>query len=183
MIDVESYIAFFGSNTVPIELLDLLEFQNESQDFFSSTFEIACDDGQDSLNTYSDDINFQRSFMIFAQADCFGSSYAFWLQKKGVALGACPIVIFGGEGGVQIVASDFRQLLQILSLDVEPMVDWSSVSFFKDADDQPSGQHKAYVDWLSKHNLSAISNADSIVNSAQFKYQEQLDDLISSVTS
>ena len=181
MIDKDAYRRIFEPKPIPADLIDLVEFQNDSAEFYSEGFEIVCDDGIGILSTYSNDEDFQNRFTVFAKADSTGSNYAFWAKGKDSSLEKCPVVVFGSEGGVRVVARDLRELLQLLSMDTEPMINWTSVVFYKGTDGQVSKRHSEFIEWLKIRNIDAISDTEAILTRAQSDFQSELDGLIKSV--
>ena len=94
-----------------------------------------------------------------------------------------PVVVFGDEGGVHVVAEHRRDLLRILTYDAEPIIDFDEVSFYKDEvsfykEDEHEAQEAAgeYVQWLNaQFGLDPVDDPDPLVTAAQEKYQAKLD--------
>ena len=63
--------------------------------------------------------DFSKSVKIFAGADGTGGHYAFWFNDKNYDENTAPVVFFGSEGEVNLIASSIRDLIKILSLGVE----------------------------------------------------------------
>ena len=76
--------------------------------------------------------------------------------------------------GFHVVARNFNELLQILTFDSEPMIDWDRVYYYKDSDDfEPSSMSKEYRQWLKTECLlDPIDDADEIVKQAQKEYND-----------
>lgn len=169
------YIKQFENHNVPESLLLLLEFSNEKagSDYFSDGFEFLIESEKHGLKTYSEDELFLNSIVEFAVADGTGSTYGFWLKENDQTLSSAPIVTFGSEGGFHVVANNFDELLQILTFDAEPMIDWDEVCYYKDPDDyEPSTKNSLYCKWLKdSFSLDPVENADAIVKSAQKNHQ------------
>ncbi|MBT0771230.1 hypothetical protein KIH74_19985 [Kineosporia sp. J2-2] len=116
---------------------------------------------------WSDDDAFHARLKSFAQATAGGSIYALWQADDG----ARPVVVFGDEGGIHVVATGVRDLLRILTFDVEPMVDWDRAYYFKSDEDEPSDDHDAYVTWLrGTLGLEPVDDADRLVETAQHRH-------------
>lgn len=166
----------FRELNIPQKLLSLLQFDNEiaQSKYFSDGFEFAVDKEKSGLKTYSENNVFLNSIYEFANADGTGSSYGFWLKDGNVNLEQVPIVAFGSEGGFHVVASNLDDLLQILTFDSEPMIDWDEIYYYKDPDDfEPSAKSKEYIEWLKKVcALEPIENADDVVKKAQIEYKD-----------
>ncbi len=165
----------FGLNDIPETLTDLLQFDHalSPNKAFSQGFEFYTDEENSMLKTYSNEDDFLNSFIVFAQADGTGSLYAFWITNQLQDLNRAPIVAFGGQGGYHIIAQNIQDLLTILTYDVEPMIDWDSVSYFKDEDDyEPSKYIDSYRNWLAKnHSIAHTDNANEIMLKAQKETQ------------
>lgn len=180
MISAKKFAKNFNGLPTPDELLQLLRFENEvaGNAFYSAGFELTADDQKHGLKSYSDNERLLNSILLFANADGTGSEYGFWVPDGLRELSNAPVVVFGSEGGYHVVASDVRELLQILSYDVEPMVDWDEVSYYKSkADFEPSEASAAFHAWLADtFQLKKVGNANKIVHAAQAKYQEKFTD-------
>lgn len=175
MVTEEDLKKFFGELEIPEKLFALRKFDEEVAQgyWFSEGFEFSLDKDRVGLKTYSDDTEFLNSLYEFANADGNGSSYGFWLCDGNVDLNKAPIVAFGSEGGFHIVAKDLSGLLEILTFDSEPMIDWDEIYYYKDPDDfEPSPKSEEYCSWLKeKYEIGKIDNADNLVKEAQKQYQ------------
>lgn len=173
---LEDLMNHFQGLTIPKKLIALLKFDSEvaQRNYFSDGFEFSIDKEKTGLKTYSGDEAFLNSIYEFANADGTGSSYGFWLKDGCSDLENVPVVVFGSEGGFHIVAKNFDGLLQILTFDSEPMIDWDEVVYYKDPDDfEPTSKSREYCDWLKNAcALDPISNADEIVDDAQKEYKD-----------
>lgn len=117
---------------------------------------------------WSDADGFHARLKSFAQATAGGSIYALWTADDG----AQPVVVFGDEGGIQLVATGVQDFLRILTFDEEPSVDWERVYFYKDEDDhEPSPAHEEFVAWLGLNGLEPVDEADPLVSAAQDRYE------------
>jgi hypothetical protein len=176
MIAQDVLVEYFQGLTVPASLLALVQFDVEiaQRHFYSDGFEFSLDTEKTGLKTYSSDEVFLNSIYEFANADGTGSSYAFWLKDGNNDLSDVPVVVFGSEGGFHVVARNFNELLQILTFDSEPMIDWDRVYYYKDSDDfEPSSMSKEYRQWLKTECLlDPIDDADEIVKQAQKEYND-----------
>jgi len=176
MITQEDLVNFFEGLEVPKKLSALLKFQNEiaQRNYFSAGFEFSIDKEKTGLQTYSGNTEFLNSIYEFANADGTGSSYGFWLKDGNSNLDLAPIVVFGSEGGFHIVAKNIDGLLQILTFDTEPMIDWDKVYYYKDPDSfEPSRKSKEYRNWLkNEFSIDPIESADAIVEDAQREHKD-----------
>lgn len=177
MIDKNDFIKNFNGLTIPDELVKLLDFENNisKEKFYSAGFELIVDLEKYGLRTYSEDLQFLNSILTFAIADGTGSLYGFWIKDNSHDLKKTPIVIFGSEGGYHIVARNIFELLQLLSYDVEPMVLWDRVFFYKDEHDfEPSDFARIFKKWLlDNFKINEINDAEDIIRVAQSEYQEE----------
>ncbi|GLY27242.1 hypothetical protein [Kineosporia sp. NBRC 101731] len=112
---------------------------------------------------------FHARLASFAQATAGGSIYALWRADDGTQ----PVVVFGDEGGIQVVAADVRDFLRVLSFDGEPSVDWDRVYYFKSDEDEPSPAHEEFVAWLGLRALEPVAEADPLVEVAQERYGQE----------
>ena len=89
-----------------------------------------------------------------------------------------PILVFGDEGGVHIVADNILQLMQLLTYDVEISVDFDDAYFYKDEDDyEESEDHQKYKLWLKNNfQLDPIEDPEIIIKASQDKYKALFDD-------
>ena len=168
----QAFIDIFADLEAPQELLRLWDFEEGcGRAYFANGVELTVD-GKIGLSTWSEAPAFLERFFPFAQADGTGSIYALWLPAMDAILREAPVVVFGSEGGVHIVAATVRELLQLLSFDAEPMVDHEGVSYYKDEEEQePSEHHKAYAACLADHwDLEVIDDADALVEAAQAQW-------------
>lgn len=176
MLELSEFAKNFKDSAVPNELIKLLEFENKvSKDgFYSDGFELIVDTEKIGLKTYSEDEIFLASIIEFANADYTGSTYGFWLKDGNKNLSESPIFAFGSEGGFHIVAGNIKELLQILTFDSEPMIDWDEISFYKSEDYEPSPFAEEYKKWLAENfDLQSVENPDFLVEKAQSKYQAE----------
>lgn len=167
----------FAGHTVPPELAKLLAFQDEHGfESYSGGFGLLAD-GKSGLHSWSEDEAFLSKLMPFAQATGTGSIYALWSGGAAKSTSEMPVIVFGDEGGVHVIAENVKELLRLLTFDVEPMVDLGGVSFYKDEDEhEPSEAAEEYEAWLqSELGLEPVDDADEIVSAAQLKYKKPFD--------
>ncbi len=178
----EELVNYFQGLNIPKKLLALLKFNNEiaQKEYFSDGFEFSLDKEKIGLKTYSTDESFLNSIYEFANADGTGSSYGLWLKDDSSNLEESPIVVFGSEGGFHVVAKNFDELLQLLTFDSEPMVDWDEVSFCKDLDDfEPSSKSNEYRYWLKKEfSIDPIISPDPIIENAQNEHKDSFNNWV-----
>jgi hypothetical protein len=165
----------FPGAVVPPALRKLLEFENQSKGYYSSGFELTVDD-KGGLRTWSKDPAFLDALTPFANATGGGSFYALWSEGPAQDLAEAAVIAFGDEGGVHVVAENVRALLQLLTFDEEPMIDFEKVTFYRGPEHRPSAGAGAYKAWLRKEfNLDPIDDAMPLVTAAQEKHGVQFD--------
>jgi hypothetical protein len=169
------FAANFSGIETPHELASLLAFQNDQSGFesYSEGFGLLRDD-KGGLRSWSTDEVFLARLSPFAQANGSGSFYALWADGAG----NLPVIAFGDEGGVHVVAESVRGLLQILAFDAEPMIDHDGVTYYKSDGKQPSSDHAAYLAWLGELGLDAADDPTDIVAAAQGKHKAAFDQWI-----
>lgn len=157
----------FPGQALPLELEKLLDFDQRGDGYYSDGFELT-DLPPDALGSWSDEEEFLEHLVPFAQATGGGSIYALWLARDGMAVSAAPVVVFGDEGGVHVVAEHLRALLHLLGFDAEPMIDWDGVTFYRPADQEASPRAGEYAAWLEAElGLASPPDADALVTAAQ----------------
>lgn len=178
MVDLSEFKVNFKNFEIPEELINLVNFQNSIGDDenFSDQFYIGRDYSDKSgIKGYSDDEEFTTLVIEFAMADGTGSTYAFWVVDKNENLAEAPILAFGSEGGIHIVAKNIKELLEILTFDVEPSIGWDEIYFYKDEDDyEPSEKIEEYRSWvLENYGIEITEDPDEIVKKAQKIYEDK----------
>jgi len=99
-----------NGRNLPYELLQILEFQNQSDGRFSEGFNLSANYKQHLYYEGPKNPDYLNNLIPFARANFSGSFYAFWDNSTTADLKAMPIVIFGDEGGEHIVAENLLQL-------------------------------------------------------------------------
>ena len=180
MLNIKDFEKEFYGKPVPSELAKLLEFQNKfGEETYSECFSLSYyKDRFKELETWSDSAEFVNSIYPFARANGSGSFYALWDNKKGSELSDVPVVIFGDEGGIFIVARNLLGFLQILAFGPEPSVDpESGVTLYKGDDFEPQENAAAYVEWLKEtFKIEKIQDPESIIREAQNECQQLFTD-------
>lgn len=175
---IQAFKDNLGITDLPPVLEKLIQFQNEQSDFesYSQGFGVLIDD-KSGIKSWSEDEAFLERLYPFAQANGSGSTYALWNDGSLLELADFPIVVFGDEGGVHVVADNLLALMQMLLFDSEISVDFEEVYFYKDEDDyEESEGHQTYKNWLKKEfNLEPVEDPDSLIQIAQENYQEDFE--------
>jgi hypothetical protein len=179
---LEEFAVQFGSYKLPEDLVKLYEFEQEhGVESYSECFGLTITEEKTGIKTWSEEEEFYKSFIEFAGANGSGSSYAYWLIDKD--LNNCPIVVFGDEGGVHVVAESTRKLIQLLTLDTEISVDFDSAYFYKDEEYYEESENKEeFQEWVKEQfGFDAIESneeADEIVAQAKRKYKQKFNDFL-----
>lgn len=174
---LEDFLVQFGESEVPDDLLKLFEFQSEyGGESFSESFYFYTYD-KTGIKTWSEDEEFYNSFIEFATANGSGSSYAYWLVDKD--LNKCPIVVFGDEGGIHVVAENTKQFISLLTYDTEISVDHETVYFYRDDEEyEESENKKEFVNWVkeafSSDAVDTEEEAEKILHNAKEKFGKKL---------
>lgn len=165
----------FNDYDLTSELTDLKYFQDKHLNY-SDGFYLLADD-KTGIKTWSEDKSFVDRLMPFAQANGSGSIYAIWNDGTNNKINELPIVVFGDEGGVHIVAENIFQLMQILTFDTEIMVDFDQASFYKDEHAyKESKQNSLYKNWLKEnYKLDPVIDPNKIIVGAQNKHKVAFD--------
>ncbi|MFH6991269.1 hypothetical protein [Flavobacterium sp. FlaQc-48] len=179
---LEEFAAQFGSYALPQDLVKLYEFDQEyGSETYSECFGLRIIEDKTGIKTWSEKEEFYTSFIEFAGANGSGSSYAYWLIDKD--LNNCPIVVFGDEGGIHVVAENTRKLIHLLTFDTEISVDFDEAYFYKDEEYYEENENKeAFEEWAKKEfDLDPIvsnEETEEIVNEAKEKYKKRLNDFL-----
>lgn len=172
--DIKEFKENWGSTKIPTELEKLIYFQTNISSFenYSHGFGVLVDD-KSGLKSWSEDSSFLDKLYPFAQANGSGSFYAIWNDGTNKQINEMPIVVFGDEGGVHVVAENILQLLHLTTFDTEISVDFEKTYFYKDKDDyEESEDLNEYLKWLKgDYGLDQIQEPSEIISSAQAKYK------------
>ncbi|RZL44386.1 MAG: hypothetical protein EOP00_20055 [Pedobacter sp.] len=166
----------FKGYEMPHELKLLKQFQDDFGHYYADGFMLRAED-KSAVSSWSENPDYLVRLVPFALANGTGSFYAIWNNGTEKKLIEMPVVVFGDEGGVHIVAENTLQLMHLLTYDTEITVDFDKTYFYKtDEFYQESDDHLEYVNWLSTNfKLNIIENPDSIIENAQLKYKEEFD--------
>ncbi|MDM1398418.1 cell wall assembly protein [Myroides odoratimimus] len=186
----EEFTALFKGYKVPNEIKSLLEFQtSENIPSYYSNAIYLIDEDPGIIESISEEEEFVNSFVPFAEANSTGSIYAFWVQDKAVkSLDNCPIVVFGDEGGVFIVAKNIKELLQISAYDVEAVV-FMEEFYFPDKEElieegefDATEFNKEFLDWVRTDAklkpILTIEAIDEVIANAQDQFADDLEQFI-----
>lgn len=157
----------------PIPELNLLKALGArlKGDYYARGFELFVDYGNTRSLEHglSTDPEFLGRLVPFAYANGSGSVYALWRLDERTDLATLPVVVFGDEGGLHVVARDLREFFQLLGYDCEISVHWDDAYYYRDDEEcEPSVGHDEYVAWLDQHfALRPTTDPDVIVAAAR----------------
>lgn len=171
---LSDYSKQFGKYKIPIELELLLQFQNKFP-AFAQFFFLRKEESSDFLSSWCDIEALQAEFCShiypFAVANSTGSTYTFWDNGIETELNKMPILVFGDEGGLHLVAKNILVLLEQLTFDTEIYVYQDEVYFLTDKDDDDyteslyADEFKAFV---KKHfNIDPTNDANKLIDDTQ----------------
>jgi hypothetical protein len=176
--NIKEFKENWGLTAIPTELEKLIYFQTNisSYENYSDGFGVLIDN-KSGLKSWSENDLFLDKLFPFAQANGSGSFYAIWNDGKTKTINEMPIVVFGDEGGVHIVAENILQLLHLLTFDTEITVSHEEIYFYKDEDDyEESEDLNEFLKWLKEDfGLDQIQKTSDIISSAQAKYKHEFD--------
>lgn len=179
---MQEFAVQFGKYALPTDLVKLYEFEQKyGPETYSECFGLTITEDKTGIKTWSEKEEFYNSFIEFAGANGSGSSYAYWLINED--LNDCPIVVFGDEGGIHIVAENISTLIHLLTLDTEISVDFDSAYFYKDEEYYEENENKEeFQQWVKKEfsldPLETNEETEEIVSEAQKKYKKRLNDFL-----
>ncbi|MFC8943270.1 hypothetical protein ACFT1B_34865, partial [Streptomyces griseoincarnatus] len=126
------------------ELEDRISGGNISRGFFLTEFGHAS-----GIDTWSEDPEFLDGLLSFADANKSGSIYALWRIDDRADMATLPVVVFGDEGGIAVVARNLRELFLQLGCDRTLYVGDYSAGFGdkddKDAEHEQYDRHDEYL--------------------------------------
>ncbi|XKM14228.1 WG repeat-containing protein [Orbaceae bacterium ac157xtp] len=186
--------ALYGNMQVPTLWAELLLKDWAWKDKFSQGIELLTDPCVDlglwfDITDETEIQTLSKTFYYIANADGSGSFYAYFVTDESKPLDEAPIVFFGSEGELNIVASNLVELLQLISIDTEPMGSYEMdkteiISFYKNMDEEASKYKENYITWLKEHNIKPIiikqqledqpKSATSIIKKANKQYLKKL---------
>ena len=178
--NINEFKANLNLTELPQELEKLIYFQTNKSDKeeYSEGFGIRIDK-KNGLKSWSKEENFLNRLLPFAKANASGSFYALWVDDDNKPLNQLPVVVFGDEGGVHIVAENILQLLHLITYDVEIRVDEEKVSFRKTTKN-PSKNFEKYLKWVKEnYNFERIEKPAITIKNAQKKYKKSFDEWFS----
>jgi hypothetical protein len=167
----------FSGHQLTHEFVQLLSFEQQyGREVFAEGFSFMTD-CEYAITSWSENKAFLQHMMPFASANGSGSTYALWDEGKGKTLTGMPVVVFGDEGGVHIVARNILALMQLLTYDTEISVGHDEVYFYKDEEEHTESEFaQSYKDWLKENfELDVVTEPAAIIKAAQEEYKASFD--------
>ncbi len=145
------------------------------------------EDEEDYFETWLDEVSEEKAkeysdaLEIFASADGTGAHYAFWFTDGNTDKNKAPIIYYGSEGDIIVVAENIKDLIKMLSFGTECM----DGSFCHYIDDEAS-YYKGFLDFMPNHlifrewmkntlNIEPV-NLDGLINDDE-GYSEEVEKL------
>jgi hypothetical protein len=179
---LDEFLVQFKASQAPDDLLKLFEFQSQfGGESFSESFYLYAFNSKTGLKTWSENEEFYNSFIEFATANGSGSSYAYWLIDND--LNNCPIVVFGDEGGIHVVAENTQDFIRLLTYDTEISVDHENIYFYKDEEEYEESENKEeFVNWTKEnfglHAVETEEETELIIKNAKEKFGKKLNSFL-----
>ncbi|MET9558185.1 hypothetical protein [Streptomyces sp. NPDC006645] len=108
----------------------------------------------------------------FAQASGSGSFYALWRCDDRADLATLPVIRFGDEGDLDVIASGLRDLFRLLAVDDE----WYAVDD-EERGEERSTDHAEYLVWLRRtFGLTPPDDPQVIIDAATAEYGHRFAD-------
>jgi predicted DNA-binding WGR domain protein len=123
---LNEYSSVFGQYQIPTTLKLLAEFEDKyGRETFGTSFYLRTENN--AFDTYFDKKDKKRiqeytnQMLPFAVADGTGGIVALWVREGNDDLENAPIIYYGSEGGISVVAQNLKEYIQILSFGAECM--------------------------------------------------------------
>lgn len=122
-------------------------------------------------------MKFLDRLIPFAKASFSGSFYALWRHDDQEDYAALPIIRFGDEGDIDMVARGLRELFQLLALDSEDYDLEGPDEDLYDTEDGHSDGHGAFLEWLEQNfGLAPPDAPEDITTVAEREYGRRFHD-------
>lgn len=178
MIDTNKFKENLQLEAIPEALEKLIYFQNNTSSYgnYSQGFGVYIDKGY-GLESWSGEADFLIRLYPVAQANGSGSFYSIWNDGTEKEMDQMPVVVFGDEGGVHVVAGNILELMHLLTYDTEISINSDEAYFYMDEEDyEESEDLREYLKWIkNEYNLDQINNPNDLIKSAQLKHKEAFD--------
>ncbi len=158
----------FAPYEVPSELVALLNFDSISQEWYSGRFQFEESGGLPMLDTYNIDKNFQNALKGIAQTSSSGTLVFIWICDATKSISEQPIVIFGDEGGFDVLFENVKDLLHYLSFNTS--IYGANGIGYKDETYNENPRVEEYATWLKDNfNLDPITSEQAELMNAKAK--------------
>ncbi|MDT0268180.1 hypothetical protein RM844_18005 [Streptomyces sp. DSM 44915] len=109
----------------------------------------------------------------FATATSTGSSYAIWLRDDRAPLASLPVVFLADEGGLGLVARDFREFLRVLATGWSPWGGWHGVEYDDEDTAAEEGEGAAFRAWLAaEFGIAPATDPNEVVRATEAELWE-----------
>jgi len=144
---LENFKKKFAPHTLPNTLVELIKFVDQYKgESFADSFYLNDDIEEDFFESWLDNgetdakkrKEYAEHMLVFANADGTGSSYAMWIEENNTNLEEAPIIFYGSEGEIEIVAQNLKELIKILSWGTE------AIGFYHYADNDDNDEDYDY---------------------------------------
>jgi hypothetical protein len=173
MITQKDFQKNFAPYETPSELTALLDFQNLKAEWYSGRFELVVTRDRKELSSYNEAAAFNNALLLIAQTSSSGTQIFFWICDAAKPLNEQPIVIFGDEGGYDVLFENVKDMLYYLTYNAA--IYNANELAFKDDSYKENTRVAEYADWLLKnYSLSVITDveAEAISVEAKRKYAD-----------
>lgn len=162
---------------MPETLSKLFEFEEEyEREWYSESFFLDTQEDDYSyllrFDTEKKAEEYKKYIKKFATVDGTGGFCAFWIREGEKDLENVPIINYGSEGSIRIVAKNIKELLKILTFDIE-LMDGSCYKFKKDYEE--SEYKDEYIDWLKiEFNIDPVKDLEEDKNHGESEDIEKI---------
>jgi hypothetical protein len=157
MITQQDFQKNFVPYETPIELAALLDFQNLKAEWYSGRFELVVTRDRKELSSYNEAAAFNNALLLIAQTSSSGTQIFFWIYDAAKPLNEQPIVIFGDEGGYDVLFENVKDMLYYLTYNME--IYNAKELEYKDDTYKENARVEEYAAWLLKnYNLGVITD-------------------------
>ena len=181
-ITIEEYQKGFGTQKVPKKLEQILQFQNQygigrfSQDFALYT------NGFNNMARRTKTRECIDAFVNFAVANGRGDAYAFWIIEADMSKN--PIVIFGEETSIKIVAKNLDEFIQLLTFDqnLSNDIEGNEYAGTQETTDYHSYNRPEFLQFVKTNfginPINTDKEAKELIDYAKVNFDKRLDDFL-----
>lgn len=147
------------------ELNSLKKFDDTVDDWYAPGFELREFGASDGGYPGAED-----RLREFARATSSGSAYAVWLSDDRTDLSTLPVVFLADEGGINLVARNVQEFLQVLASGWVPWGDWAGVEYIDEREEgcPPCPYAAEFRAWLrGTFGLEPAADPNTIVRAAE----------------